>query len=169
MLVRVGLDAVGGGLPVSPRRGSPVTRTGDAGTAASVMDANELKRLYEQQFEEDLEPPIREDVDRRTTLGMLRASRGMAAGVLREQYHQGIWIWSDLHLGHPGTISVFGRPFEGPEDMDKRLFGVWRRTVRPDGTIILPRGRRVLRAVGAAPQAGGGRARAAQDSRVRQP
>ena len=36
------------------------------------MDANELKRLYEQQFEEDLEPPIREDVDRRTTLGMLR-------------------------------------------------------------------------------------------------
>ena len=100
------------------------------------MDANELKRLYEQQFEEDLEPPIREDVDRRTTLGMLRASRGMAAGVLREQYHQGIWIWSDLHLGHPGTISAFGRPFEGPEDMDKRLFGVWRRTVRPDDTII---------------------------------
>ena len=49
------------------------------------MDANELKRLYEQQFEEDLEPPIGEDVDRRTTLGMLRASRGMAAGVLREQ------------------------------------------------------------------------------------
>ena len=29
-----------------------------------------------------------------------------------------------LRLGHSGTISVFGRPFEGPEDMDKRLFGV---------------------------------------------
>ena len=100
------------------------------------MDANELKRLYEQQFEEDLEPPTGEDVDRRTTQGMLRASRRMAAGVLREQYHQEIWIWSDLHLGHSGTISVFGRPFEGPEDMDKRLFGVWRRTVRPDDTMI---------------------------------
>ena len=64
---------------------SPLSQTGDAATAAWVMDANELKRLYEQQFEEDLEPPIGEDVDRRTTLGMLRASRGMAAGVLREQ------------------------------------------------------------------------------------
>ena len=31
---------------------------------------------------------------------------------------------------------VFGRPFENPEDMDKRLFGVWRRTVRPDDTMI---------------------------------
>ena len=132
VLIRAGLDAVGGRLPGV----SPLSQTGDAATAAWVMDANELKRLYEQQFEEDLEPPIGEDVDRRTTLGMLRASRGMAAGVLREQYHQEIWIWSDLHLGHSGTISVFGRPFEGPEDMDKRLFGVWRRTVRPDDTII---------------------------------
>ena len=100
------------------------------------MDATELKRLYEQQFEDDLKPPIREDVDRRTTLGMLRASRGMEAGVLREQYHQEICIWSDLHLGHSGTISVFGRPFDGPEDMDNNLFGIWRRTVRPDDTMI---------------------------------
>ena len=133
------------------------------------MDANELKRLYEQQFEDDPEPPIREDVDRRTTVDMLRASRGMAAGVLREQYHQGIWTWSDLHLGHSGTISVFGRPFKGPEDMDKRLFGGMaphRASARHDHLL---RGRRVFRAVGEAPQAGGGRARAAQDSRVRKP
>ena len=108
----------------------------DAGTAESVMDAKGLKRLYEQQFEDDLKPPIRKDVDRRTTLGMLRASRGMEAGVLREQYHQEICIWSDLHLGHSGTISVFGRPFDGPEDMDNSLFGIWCRTVRPDDTMI---------------------------------
>ena len=100
------------------------------------MDAKGLKRLYEQQFEDDLKPPIRKDVDRRTTLGMLRASRGMEAGGLREQYHQEICIWSDLHLGHSGTISVFGRPFDGPEDMDNNLFGIWRRTVRPDDTMI---------------------------------
>ena len=68
------------------------------------MDAKGLKRLYEQQFEDDLKPPIRKDVDRRTTLGMLRASRGMEAGVLREQYHQEICIWSDLHLVlHPAV------------------------------------------------------------------
>lgn len=106
------------------------------GTAASIIDANELKRLYEQQFEDDLEHPSRSDVDRRTTLGMLQASRRMAAGVLREQNHQDIWIWSDLHLGHAGTISLFGRPFEDPEDMDGQLFEAWRRTVRPDDTII---------------------------------
>ena len=107
-----------------------------AGRPVSVMDANELKRLYERQFGEDLEPPVRDDVNPREALAMLRASRGIAAGVLRERCHQRIWIWSDLHLGHSGAISVFGRPFDNPGDMDDRLFGVWRRTVRPDDTII---------------------------------
>lgn len=33
----------------------------------------------------------------------------MAPGELHEHDHPGVWLWSDLHLGHAMTISVFGR------------------------------------------------------------
>ena len=131
------LDAVGGGLPVFPRRGvCPYLRAVTRARRLRSWAATSWERPYEQQFEDDLEQPIREDVDR----GRLWACCGLRAGwrpacsgssTIRKS-----WVWSDLHLGRPGTISVIGRPFEGPEDMDKRLFGVWRRTVRPDDTII---------------------------------
>ena len=83
--------------------------------------------LLEHIVAAELEDRQRRSVERRLTCARLGRFKPLA---------DWDWIWSDLHLGHPGTISAFGRPFEGPEDMDKRLFGVWRRTVRPDDTII---------------------------------
>ena len=67
------------------------------------MDALTLKKLYEFQLEGDLQPPVASHADQRETLYMLRVSRGMAPGVMREDEHAGIWIWSDLHLGHIET------------------------------------------------------------------
>ena len=79
-----------------------------------VMDALTLKKLYEFQLEGDLQPPVAPHVDQRETFCMLRVSRGMAPGVMREDEHAGIWIWSDLHLGHTETLHAFGRPSMRP-------------------------------------------------------
>ena len=48
------------------------------------MDALTLKKLYESQLQEDLQPPVAPDVDPRETRYMLRVSRGMAPGTLCE-------------------------------------------------------------------------------------
>jgi calcineurin-like phosphoesterase family protein len=61
----------------------------------------------------------------------------MPPGELREQDHEGLWLWSDLHLGHAMTISVFGRPYSTPEEMDDALYGVWRRLVDPADTVVI--------------------------------
>ena len=68
---------------------------------------------------------------------MLRVSRGMAPGVMREDEHAGIWIWSDLHLGHTETLHAFGRPFETAAGMDDKIFWNWRRVVAPEDTILI--------------------------------
>ena len=100
------------------------------------MNATTLKRLYEAQLEADLEPPVRAHVDRRATRCMLYFSRRTPGGELQEAGPGRIWIWSDLHLGHPTTISSFARPFASAEEMDDALFGSWHSTVTPADTII---------------------------------
>ena len=61
----------------------------------------------------------------------------MRPGKQREQDHAQVWLWSDLHLGHAMTISVFGRPYKTPDEMDEALFGAWRRVVEPDDTVVI--------------------------------
>ena len=102
-----------------------------------VMDALTLKKLYEFQLEGDLQSPVAPHVDQRETFYMLRVSRGMAPGVMREDEHAGIWIWSDLHLGHTETLHAFGRPFETAAGMDDKIFWNWRRVVAPEDTILI--------------------------------
>ena len=46
------------------------------------------------------------------------------------------WIWSDLHLGDPSVISVFGRPFTEVGAMNAFLLGEWRDRVQAGHTII---------------------------------
>ena len=46
------------------------------------------------------------------------------------------WIWSDLHLGDPSVISVFGRPFIEVGAMNAFLLGEWRDRVQAGHTII---------------------------------
>ena len=56
------------------------------------MNALTLKRLYEFQLQEELQPPVAPDVDRRETRYMLRLSRRMAPGALCEDDHARIWV-----------------------------------------------------------------------------
>ena len=46
------------------------------------------------------------------------------------------WIWSDLHLGDPSVISVFGRPFIEVGAMNAFLLGEWCDRVQAGHTII---------------------------------
>ena len=100
------------------------------------MNATTLKALYEAQLEEDLQPPVDPDVDRRGTRGMLRVSRRLPAGDLVEANCGRIWVWSDLHLGHSTSIGSFARPFESTREADDAFFRNWHRTVGPGDTII---------------------------------
>ena len=88
------------------------------------MTAADLKRLYEAELRQERLHNLRLSVDARMGLwGLLNASRRMEPGELREDDHPGVWVWSDLHLGHANTINVFGRPHRTPEEMDDALFG----------------------------------------------
>ena len=86
---------------------------GEPNRAPEDMNATTLKALYEAQLEEDLQPPVDPDVDRRC-----------------------IWVWSDLHLGHSTSIGSFARPFESTREADDAFFRNWHRTVGPGDTII---------------------------------
>ena len=57
-----------------------------------MMDALTLKKLYEFQLEADLNPSVAPHVNQRETFYMLRVSRGMDPGTLREDEHADIWI-----------------------------------------------------------------------------
>ena len=102
-----------------------------------VMDPLTRKKLYEFQLDADLQPPVAPHVDRRETFYMLRVSRGLAPGALREDEHARIWAWSDLHLGHTETLHAFGRPFETAAGMDDKIFWNWRRVVAPEDTLLI--------------------------------
>ena len=102
-----------------------------------VMNPPALKKLYELQLEGDLQPPVAPGVDRQGTFYMLRVSRGLAPGALRENEHARTWVWSDLHLGHTETLQAFGRPFETANEMDDKIFWHWRRVVAPEDTILI--------------------------------
>ena len=56
------------------------------------MDARRLKTLYEAQLAADLRPPVAQSVKLRETRAMLRASRAMPAGELREEDHAAVWL-----------------------------------------------------------------------------
>ena len=102
-----------------------------------VMDPLTLKKLYEFQLDGDLQPPVAPHVDRRETFYMLRVSRGLAPGALREDEHARIWAWSDLHLGHTETLRAFGRPFASADEMDDKIFWNWRRVIAPGDTVLI--------------------------------
>ena len=101
-----------------------------------LVTAESLKALYETELRYEVGNLGVASEERQGLWHLFSASRCMAPGELREQDHPGVWLWSDLHLGHAMTISVFGRPYWTPEEMDDALFGAWRRVVDPDDTVV---------------------------------
>ena len=86
------------------------------------MTAEDLKTLYETELQHEIEKLGPESEEGRSLAQLLSASRRMHPGELHEQDHSRVWLWSDLHLGHAMALSVFGRPYWTPEEMDDDLF-----------------------------------------------
>lgn len=101
------------------------------------MTAEDLKTLYETELRSQIDNLRLGSEERQGLEQLLSASKRMYPGELHEQEHPGIWLWSDLHLGHAMALSVFGRPYWTPEEMDDDLFGAWQRAVEPGHTVVI--------------------------------
>ena len=104
---------------------------------SAIATAEDLKALYERELRYEVGNLGLGSEERRGFWQLLSASRHMRPGEFHEEDHAQVWLWSDLHLGHAMTISVFGRPYKTPDEMDDALFGAWRRVVEPDDTIVI--------------------------------
>ena len=132
------------------------------------MTAEDLKTLYETELQSEAENRELGREERRSLRQLLSGSKRMKPAELVEQNHRGIWLWSDLHLGHATALSVFGRPYWTPEEMDDDLFATWHRVVEPRDTIVVLGDVAIRRPVGTPAQALPGRARQ-EGARHRQP
>lgn len=96
-----------------------------------------LRQLYEADVAVAVADPRAPREDRLHLSYLLAWSRRTpAGGFAPRQDDSGVWFWSDLHLGHVEMLSVFGRPFRSPEEMDDALFEAWEHFVDPADTIV---------------------------------
>ena len=93
--------------------------------------------MYESELRYEVGNLGRGSEERRGLWQLLSASREMRPGEFHENDRAEMWLWSDLHLGHAMTISVFNRPYKTPDEMDNALFRAWRRVVQPDDTVAV--------------------------------
>ena len=97
------------------------------------MNAVELKAYYEAQLERDLEPPVADHVNVEATRLVLRASRRLPPGELREAGAPETWAWSDLELDDPESVRVYG----DTEPWDHMVFRRWVQYVQPDHDVVV--------------------------------
>lgn len=103
----------------------------------SIVTTEELTSLYESDLRCQMNNLSVGSEERQGLAQLLSAARRMPAGELHAQDHPEVWLWSDLHLGHAMALSVFGRPYWTPEEMDDDLFGAWGRAVEPGHTVVI--------------------------------
>ena len=101
-----------------------------AGTAAERLHA-----VYVEELRQSLVPPVDRRVNRRQTEELIRRARTIGPAVCTKP-DATTWIWSDLHLGHEHSRSVFGRPFRTAAAADTAMMEAWYEQVAEDETII---------------------------------
>ena len=112
------------------------------------MDAQALKRLYEEELEVRAGPGGGDKRHaRRMFRAMLKASQALPPLCLDDA--EGAWVWSDLHLGHANIIRYTDRPFTTVDEMDACLYDNWESTVGSGETLIFVGDVAMRRAVGA--------------------
>ena len=101
------------------------------------MTPERLRQLYEAELGEAVADPKAPREDRQHLSYLLAWSRRTPAGEFAQgEDDSGVWLWSDLHLGHVDVLSAFGRPFRSLKEMDDALFEAWERVVDPADTIV---------------------------------
>ena len=101
-----------------------------AGTAAERLDA-----LYGDELRQSLLPPVHATMDRWQIEALIRRARTAEPAAFTEP-DATTWIWSDLHLGHEHSRSVFARPFRTAAAADQAMMLAWNEQVADGETII---------------------------------
>ena len=97
--------------------------------------AERLQVLYVDELRQSLVPPVHSMVNRRQTEALIRRARTIGPAAYTEA-DATTWIWSDLHLGHEHSRSVFGRPFPTAAAADEAMINAWYEEVAAGETII---------------------------------
>ena len=90
---------------------------------AGETAAERLHALYVDELRQSLLPPVGPMVNRRQTEALIRRARTTGPAAFAEP-DATTWIWSDLHLGHEHSRSVFGRPFPTAAAADEAMMKV---------------------------------------------
>ena len=91
---------------------------------AAETAAERLHTLYVDELRRSLLPHVRPRVNRRQTEALIRQAGTIGPAACTEP-DATTWIWSDLHLGHEHSRSVFGRPFPTAAAADEAMMGAW--------------------------------------------
>ena len=94
-----------------------------------------LHALYIDELRQWLLPPGRSTVNRRQTEALIRQGQRIGPAACTEP-DSTTWIWSDLHLGHEHSRSVFGRPFSTAAAADEAMMEAWYQQVGEGEAII---------------------------------
>lgn len=74
-------------------------------------------------------------VERRQIEALIRQARTAEPAACTEP-DATTWIWSDLHLGHEHSRTVFGRPFRTAAAADEAMMAAWYEEVAEGESII---------------------------------
>ena len=121
----------------TPRTGvrtSPHGRDYGIGNSVAALEER-LHALYVDELRQSLVPPIDSMVNRRQTEALIRQARRIGPAAYTEP-DATTWIWSDLHLGHEHSRTVFGRPFPTAAAADEAMMEAWYEQVAEGETII---------------------------------
>ena len=102
---------------------------------AGKTAAKRLHGLYVDELRQSLRPPVHPRVNRRQTKASIRQAGTIGPAAYTEP-DATTWFWSDLHLGHEHSRSVFGRPFPTAAAADEAMMDAWYEEVAAGETII---------------------------------
>ena len=94
-----------------------------------------LQALYVDELRQSLVPPVGSMINRRQTEALIRRARTIGPAAYTEP-DATTWIWSDLHLDHEPSRSVFGRPFPTAAAADEAMMEAWYEQVAEGERII---------------------------------
>lgn len=97
--------------------------------------AEQMHELHVNELQQSLVQPVRAMVNRRQTEALIRQARPIGPAACTEP-DATTWIWSDLHLGHEASRTVFGRPFRTSAAADEAMMEAWHEQVGEGETII---------------------------------
>ena len=97
--------------------------------------AARLHALYIEELQHSLLPPARPTEHRSQTESLMERAHAIGPAEYAGP-DATTWLWSDLHLGHEHSRTVFSRPFPTAAAADTAMMEAWHEQVADDETVI---------------------------------